>query len=74
MIDWCERLRAEFPGFTHGLTDDPAAATVGVVAPNTRAPFRVDRLRADLGFSARFGPEEAFADHIAWHRETAATS
>jgi nucleoside-diphosphate-sugar epimerase len=67
VADWCERLRAAFPKFSHEVVGEDAEADVGVPAPRQRPPFAVEKLRTDTGFAAKFGPEEAFDDYMAWH-------
>lgn len=69
LLDWCARLKAALPGFTYEMTEDAARHNVGTAAPLARPPFRVERLADDIGFRARFGPAEAFADYLAWYRE-----
>jgi nucleoside-diphosphate-sugar epimerase len=71
ILDWCERLQAAFPGFAFEVTRDLSRVTVGAAAPAARPPFRVDRLREDIGFTARFGEAKAFQDYLSWYQETA---
>lgn len=68
---WCERLKGAFHGFDYELTEDPARVTIGAATPSARPPFRVDRLREEIGFATRFGEAEAFDDYLAWHRGSA---
>jgi len=71
ILDWCKRLQATFPGFAYEVTQDLSRVTVGAAAPTARPPFRVGRLREDIGFSACFGEEEAFQDYVSWYQEAA---
>lgn len=71
VTSWCERLKGAFPGFDYRVTDDSARLNVAKAAPTARPPFRVDRLRDDVGYRTRFGEAEAFEDYIAWHRSSA---
>jgi len=66
--DWCARLRAAFPRFDYRLAATPAEANVDYWGDRDRAPFAIDRLVGDLGFRARFGLNEAFADYLDWLR------
>ena len=61
---WCERLRAAFPAFRYEIAGVPSPPTPGV--PRPRPPFSVQRMERELGFVAKFGEEEAFADYLAW--------
>jgi nucleoside-diphosphate-sugar epimerase len=64
--DWCARLAAHYPGFTYVRASDSSQINVGVQAPTPRPRFSVERLSEDYGFRARFGPEAAFEDYMAW--------
>ncbi|TDR90243.1 NAD-dependent epimerase/dehydratase family protein [Enterovirga rhinocerotis] len=68
ITDWCERLKGTYPGFDYALSADDALINVARAAPTARPPFRVDRLREDVGYRARFLEEAAFEDYLAWHR------
>lgn len=67
--DWCLRLQAHFPAFSHRVADAPGEAGAGLVPYSFRAPLETERLAAETGFRVRFGLEEAFADYMAWREE-----
>lgn len=64
--DWCERLKGRFPGFDYAVVTDGEPVTIGATQPSARPPFSVARLRRDTGFSAAYGPVEAFDDYLRW--------
>lgn len=66
LSDWCEKLRAAFPGFRYRLTDHAAQWNVVPLAAAGRSPFAAERIRADLGFTPRFLLERAFDHYLAW--------
>jgi nucleoside-diphosphate-sugar epimerase len=71
---WCDRLRGAYPGFSYAVVERRADANVGVHAPAARPPFCVERLRRDLGITARFDEAHAFADYLAWRADLHGTS
>lgn len=68
--DWCERLKARFPGFGYAVVGDGEPVTIGATQPSARPPFSVERLHRDTGFKARFTPAEAFDDYLRWRDES----
>ncbi|WP_207002749.1 NAD-dependent epimerase/dehydratase family protein [Trinickia mobilis] len=64
--DWCERLRAIWPAFSHEVVGRREDANIGAQAPAPRPPLSVERLRRDLGFEARFDAARALTDYTAW--------
>lgn len=68
ITDWCDRLKEAYPRFDYAVSEDDALINVARAAPTARPPFRVDRLREDAGYSARFLEAAAFEDYVAWHR------
>jgi nucleoside-diphosphate-sugar epimerase len=68
--DWCERLKRRFPAFDYGLVADGEPVTIGATQPSARPPFSVARLSRDAGFSAAYGPAEAFDDYLRWRAES----
>jgi nucleoside-diphosphate-sugar epimerase len=71
VVQWCDLLLARYPTFRHRLADDAAGANVNFHAERDRSPMSIARIRADLGFEARFGLEQALTDYLDW-RDTAA--
>lgn len=65
---WCGLLAEAHPGFRYECVGPDEEVNVGGAAPNWRPPFAVDALRDDLGFTARFGLNEAFADYTSWRQ------
>lgn len=66
MPAWCELLRGRHPGFSWRVASDGEAANVDLYSSTLRAPMSTRRLTEDIGFTARFGLEEAFADYMQW--------
>lgn len=64
VLQWCELLAAEFPGFRARV--DPDAATIAMFADN--APMSLERAER-IGFAAREDLPAAFAAYLAWARE-----
>ena len=67
--DWCARLAAAFPGFSHRRAREGEEPNVRYGTPD-RAPFAIRRLVEDVGYQPRFGLEESFADYMAWIEAT----
>lgn len=66
VLDWGRRLMPSFPGFECRLVRPGEAPTVSLHTAVDRAPLDTSRLSAELGWSARFGMEEAADDYVAW--------
>lgn len=62
---WCAMLAERSPGFTWHASTDPEAHTVR--PSDTRPRGRMDTARlAEAGWTARFSPQDAFADYRDW--------
>ncbi len=68
LADWCEKLRAAFPGFRYRLSDNAAEWNVIPLAAAGRSPFAAQRIRTDLGFRPEFLLDRAFDHYVAWWR------
>ncbi len=66
MPAWCELLRGRHPGFSWRVAPEGRAANVDLYGSTLRAPMSTRRFTEDVGFSARFGLEEAFSDYMEW--------
>ena len=66
VADWCQRMRAAFPGFAYELVDDPARCTIGRTSSPTRSPMNIERIRADFGYQPEYLPDAAFIDFLKW--------
>ncbi|WP_423209669.1 NAD-dependent epimerase/dehydratase family protein [Paracoccus yeei] len=60
---WCERLKAAFPGFDYGFG---LAPNVELYGDNDGGYMTGDRFADEFGPVARFGPDDAFDDFMAW--------
>jgi nucleoside-diphosphate-sugar epimerase len=67
--DWCARLAAACPGFSHRRAGAGEEPNVSYGTPD-RAPFAIRRLVEDVGYRPRFGLAESFADYMAWIEAT----
>ena len=67
--DWCDRLAAAFPEFSHRRAGPGEEPNVTYATPD-RAPFAIRRLVEDVGYTPRYGLEESFADYMAWIEAT----
>jgi UDP-glucuronate 4-epimerase len=75
--DWpvtafADHLKAAFPGFRWRLATAPDASDVNVTLSKAsdRQGLDIARLRAETGYAPSFGREQAFADYVAWSRQT----
>lgn len=67
VADWCERLALRFPHFCWRIgTVADGGRIIDYHGERDRAPLAIKRLRKCLGFTPRFGIDEAFADYMAW--------
>jgi len=66
--DWCERLKAAYPGFTYELVKQQDQANVGKLTPSKRPPFSIERITRDIGYRPAYLAEQAFEDYHRWHR------
>lgn len=66
LLHWCEALAAAIDGFTYRQAEIGEQPNVRDSAVRDRAPMRVDRVRADIGFVPQFGPEAAARDYAEW--------
>ena len=72
-LDWGRRLGALDPDFVCRLVEPGETPTVHLHAPIDRTPLSTDRMRDELGWTARFGMQ-ASADHfVAWWRRHGST-
>jgi nucleoside-diphosphate-sugar epimerase len=69
LVQWCEGLAANYPGWSWRLLEagEPAdAATVRYNLPVDRAGLCIDRLRADTGWAPAVSLAAAVEDQMAW--------
>jgi nucleoside-diphosphate-sugar epimerase len=66
VADWCQRMRAAFPGFNYELVDDPALCTIGRTSSPSRSPMNIERIQADFGYQPAYLPDAAFSDFLKW--------
>ena len=66
VVQWCKALAVAVDGFGFRLAEADEEPNVFDSARGDRAPMLVDRLRTDLGFSPRYGPEAAARDFAQW--------
>lgn len=62
---WCRKLAERYPDFRWRIGDGPGDA-VGIWTPRDGGVLSGDLYAAEFGPTARFGPDEAFADYMAF--------
>lgn len=68
VVDWCELLRRQFPGFRYRVADDPAEANVDFHSGRDRSPMCIARLREEIAFQAKYDLPRALEDYLSWRR------
>lgn len=63
LSQWCERLKAAFPGFDYGFGPEP---NVEIYGEKDGGYMTGDRFSEEFGPVAQFGPDDAFDDFMAW--------
>ena len=63
---WCEALAAVLDGFAFRVAEADEEPNVFDSARADRAPMLIDRLRTDVGFVPRYGPQAACHDFAQW--------
>ncbi|KDC79377.1 NAD(P)H-binding protein, PF13460 family [Bordetella bronchiseptica MBORD635] len=63
---WCELVRARFPGFEYRFVDTPEQVNVGRQTPTPRAPFSIAALRDEVGYRPEYDAAAALDDYLAW--------
>jgi UDP-glucose 4-epimerase len=69
VLAWGERLAAERPGFACRLAQPGETPTIDLHGTVDRAPLATDRIRQDLGWSARYDMESSVRHLDHWWRE-----
>ena len=63
---WCAKLETQFPGFSWSIEPTAAGDKVGLWNPRDGGVLSGERFSAEFGPVARFGPDEAFEDYMAF--------
>jgi UDP-glucuronate 4-epimerase len=63
---WCGALRGAYPRFSWRTAVEGEDPNVSFVVQRDRATMDIRRLVDDTGFSANFGPADAYEDYIRW--------
>jgi nucleoside-diphosphate-sugar epimerase len=64
VADWCEKLEAKYPAFSHRISDNHTEVNVAF-GNRDRSPLAIDRLTADV-MTPKYGLNEAFDDYMRW--------
>lgn len=67
---WCQLLKGEFPQFDYEIIENSNKSNVDFFVPKDASKLSVDRLKSDIGYSPRYGMEEAFQDYMNWIKNT----
>jgi UDP-glucuronate 4-epimerase len=62
---WCDVLAGRFPRFSWSQSANPAEQTIRFSETRRRGRMDISRIAA-TGWAPRFGPDEAYADYLAW--------
>lgn len=68
VLDWGRLLARSFPGFACRLAEAGESPNVALHAPADRASLDTGRLRAETGWSARFGLTDSAEHYAGWAR------
>ncbi|MGN7398086.1 NAD-dependent epimerase/dehydratase family protein [Peribacillus frigoritolerans] len=68
--EWCKLLEKEFPNFTYKIVKNSDEANVEFFNLEDINQLSVERLQSDVGYSTKYGLEEAFQDYMGWIKNT----
>lgn len=69
VLEWCEALKAAFSGFDYRVAADGEQPNIWYT-DRDRCNMDVARIAHDIGFTPRYDARAAYADFIAWIRQT----
>ena len=71
LAPWCARLQATYSAFSSRVAAGGERTNLAISELQDRGVMDIARIRQDIGFEPRFGPEEAYEDYVRWLREYA---
>lgn len=63
---WCERLKAIYGGFEYRVAAAGERSNLGIAEQQDRGVMDIGRIVRDIGYTPRFGPDEAYDDYARW--------